>query len=97
MDERADRHDAQEVAGDSSVGGEREITLVIDQETGRPACVLLQAVWAKDDYLSVAGLFDSQDWLTEPRPTMRYMRGTVAMFRELAKRLRARRMKGKKS
>lgn len=60
------------------------ITLVVDVEQRRPACVLLQALHGCNSSL-VTELFDGACWLTQPTPGMRRVTGTREQWEQFAR------------
>lgn len=58
------------------------IEAIYSPETGRIACVLLQAAWKAD--ARIARLFPGEDWDTAPKDTMRRMSATLDQWRQIA-------------
>jgi hypothetical protein len=62
-----------------------KLKLLVDTETRRPGCVLLQAVAGcgeNNSFLSMT--FDTRHWLLAPTPKMAKVEGTVKQWRKLA-------------
>ena len=62
------------------------ISLAIGEKTGRPACVLLQAMF-KTDALAVSDYFPAKHWLVQPDERFLIITGTPDEWREYARRL----------
>jgi len=58
------------------------IEAIYSPETGRVACVILQAAYGASQ--KVARMFHSEDWDTAPRDTMRRMAATAEQWKQIA-------------
>lgn len=65
-------------------------SVIVDADTKRPLCVLLQATYGGDS--QIVALFDSEDWVTFPPPRMARVTGTLAQWTLHARSLRTRRL-----
>lgn len=63
-----------------------EVVLLVDMDTKRPGCVLLQAVYGGDSD-AVSELFNSERWVLFPTKDMQLIRGTRAQWRRLSAKL----------
>ena len=68
---------------------DQNIHLVVDKDTRRPACVLLQAMFSGTDPHIVSELFDPATWHTAPTGGFVVVNGTREQWEKHAARLNA--------
>lgn len=59
-----------------------EYLLCVDVDTGRPGCVLLQALGAEGDYSYFLSAYNDI-WLLAPTKNMAWVRGPESLFKKL--------------
>ena len=61
---------------------EPEYRLCVDMKSGRPGCVLLQALGGEGDYNWFLSAY-TDIWLVAPTPDMGWVRGPESLFKKL--------------
>jgi len=67
---------------------ERQYVMVVDMESKRPGCVLLQAAYGCGEANSfLQSVFDTRHWLLAPAPKMAKIKGSESQWKALADQL----------